>query len=179
VGARPHCAKLPVGTAGTTAWNRNNGWVLDVAVDPIERDIVYAAAGGVRKSTDGGRTWKAVFTRARGTWIGVTGRYGGHDRMEPQQRLGPRPATVDRLVDGRVRARVQRARMLRVGRRREDVAHPTGRFRSRWVPVLPVVGRLVDVDTAVRVRARDVDDVWPARIERERPRSVVSRKRSE
>jgi photosystem II stability/assembly factor-like uncharacterized protein len=72
VGARPHCAKLPVGTAGTTAWNRNNGWVLDVAVDPIERDIVYAAAGGVRKSSDGGRTWKAVFTRARGTWIGVT-----------------------------------------------------------------------------------------------------------
>jgi len=46
---------------GSTDWNRNNGWVLDVAVDPRQSNIVYSAAGAVRKSTDGGHTWKAVF----------------------------------------------------------------------------------------------------------------------
>jgi photosystem II stability/assembly factor-like uncharacterized protein len=57
----PVCTKFPSGTPGTTSWNRNNGWVLDVAVDPIHSNVVYSAAGAVRKSTDGGRTWKTVF----------------------------------------------------------------------------------------------------------------------
>jgi photosystem II stability/assembly factor-like uncharacterized protein len=51
----------PFGTAGTTSWNRNNGWVLGIAVDPIDSNTVYSVAGAaVRKSTDGGRTWKVV-----------------------------------------------------------------------------------------------------------------------
>jgi photosystem II stability/assembly factor-like uncharacterized protein len=57
----PSCMPFPTGTPGTTDWNRNNGWVLDVAVDPIRSNVVYSAAGAVRKSTDGGHTWKAVF----------------------------------------------------------------------------------------------------------------------
>jgi photosystem II stability/assembly factor-like uncharacterized protein len=63
----PDCWKYPVfGTPGTTGWNRDNGYVLDVAVDPVHSNVVYAVAGGVRKSTDGGRTWKTVlFGRTR------------------------------------------------------------------------------------------------------------------
>jgi hypothetical protein len=57
----PHGAKLPYGTPGTTHWNRNNGWVLDVAVDPLDSNVVYSGADGVRKSVDGGHTWKTVF----------------------------------------------------------------------------------------------------------------------
>lgn len=59
-----YCGPLWVGTPGKPSWNRNNGWVLDVAVDPSDSNAVYAAAsgGGVRKSTDGGHTWKTVFT---------------------------------------------------------------------------------------------------------------------
>ena len=32
---RRYCVKLPFGVPGTTSWHRNNGWVLDVAVDPV------------------------------------------------------------------------------------------------------------------------------------------------
>jgi photosystem II stability/assembly factor-like uncharacterized protein len=56
-----YCVKQPFGTPGTTSWNRDNGYVLDVAVDPIHSNVVYSAAGAIRKSTDGGRTWKTVF----------------------------------------------------------------------------------------------------------------------
>jgi photosystem II stability/assembly factor-like uncharacterized protein len=55
-----YCVKQPFGIPGTTSWNRNNGWVLDVAVDPAHHNVVYAAAGGIRKSTDGGHTWRTV-----------------------------------------------------------------------------------------------------------------------
>lgn len=61
VGARPYCVTHSFGTPGTTSWNRNNGWVLDVSVDPLDRNVVYSAAGAVRKSNDGGHTWKSVF----------------------------------------------------------------------------------------------------------------------
>jgi photosystem II stability/assembly factor-like uncharacterized protein len=61
------------GTPGTTSWNRGNGWVVDVAVDPIHSKVVYAAAGGVRKSADGGHTWKAVFV--------PPGKYSGVSRI--------------------------------------------------------------------------------------------------
>jgi photosystem II stability/assembly factor-like uncharacterized protein len=60
VGARPYCVKLPFGTPGTTSWNRNNGWVGGVAVDPADSSVVYSATDTVRKSTDGGHTWKTV-----------------------------------------------------------------------------------------------------------------------
>ena len=59
-GASPYCVKLPFGTPGTTSWNRNNGWVLGMAVDPADSNVVYSAAGEVRKSTDGGHTWRTV-----------------------------------------------------------------------------------------------------------------------
>ena len=49
------------GTPGTLSWNRGEGHVTDIAVDPANSKIVYAAADGVRKSTDGGHTWKTVF----------------------------------------------------------------------------------------------------------------------
>jgi photosystem II stability/assembly factor-like uncharacterized protein len=49
------------GTPGTLNWNRGEGHVTDIAVDPANSKIVYAAADGVRKSTDGGHTWKMVF----------------------------------------------------------------------------------------------------------------------
>jgi photosystem II stability/assembly factor-like uncharacterized protein len=58
---RPQCSKYPYfGTPGKTNWNRGNGWVLDLAVDPVHSNVVYSSAGGVRKSTDGGHTWKSV-----------------------------------------------------------------------------------------------------------------------
>jgi photosystem II stability/assembly factor-like uncharacterized protein len=53
------------GTPGKTDWNRNNGWVLAVAVDPSDRSVVYAAAGGIRKSKDDGHTWERVFKPKR------------------------------------------------------------------------------------------------------------------
>ena len=59
-GASPYCVKLPFGTPGTTSWNRNNGWVLGMAVDPADSDVVYSAAGEVRKSTNGGHAWRTV-----------------------------------------------------------------------------------------------------------------------
>jgi photosystem II stability/assembly factor-like uncharacterized protein len=57
-----YCVRAPTGTPGTISWNRDNGWVLDVAADPLHSSIVYSASGAVRKSTDGGHTWKAVLT---------------------------------------------------------------------------------------------------------------------
>jgi photosystem II stability/assembly factor-like uncharacterized protein len=52
-------------TPGKTDWNGDNGWVLDIAVDPVDSNVVYSAAGGVRKSTNGGRTWKTAFDKCR------------------------------------------------------------------------------------------------------------------
>ncbi len=57
---RPLCAKVPFGTPGTPSFNRGNGWVTSIAVDPANTNIVYSGADAVRKSTDGGRRWKTV-----------------------------------------------------------------------------------------------------------------------
>ncbi len=67
---KPTCVKQPwhFGTAGTTNWNRGNGWVGDIAVDPADSSVVYAAAGEVRKSTDGGRSWKAMHLPYAKNW---------------------------------------------------------------------------------------------------------------
>ena len=59
------CRGFPYGTPGRTDWNRNNGWVLDVAVDPRHSNVVYSAAAAVRKSIDGGRTWTTVLVPRR------------------------------------------------------------------------------------------------------------------
>ncbi len=53
--------KVPFGTPGTPSFNHGNGWVTDIAVDPANTNIVYSAADAVRKSTDGGHSWKSVF----------------------------------------------------------------------------------------------------------------------
>ena len=63
-----------------------------------------------------------------------------------------RPGSTTGPVSGRIDAR--------------DCADPCGRRQ----PVLPAVGRLVDVRAAAVVCARDVDDVRPARVKRERRR---------
>ena len=68
-----YCVKQPYGTPGTPHFNRGNGWVLDVAVDPIHSNVVYSAAGAIRKSTDGGRSWKTVFApKQRGGFTRIT-----------------------------------------------------------------------------------------------------------
>ena len=56
----PPGRKRPYGTPGTPSFNRGNGWVTDIAVDPANTNIVYSATDGVRKSTDGGHSWKTV-----------------------------------------------------------------------------------------------------------------------
>ena len=66
------CVTLRYGTAGTTHWNRDNGWVLDLAVDPIHSNVVYSAAVDVRKSTDGGHTWKTALARKQWGWLGAS-----------------------------------------------------------------------------------------------------------
>jgi photosystem II stability/assembly factor-like uncharacterized protein len=68
--ARPFCVKL--GTPGTTGWNHNNGWVRGVAVDPSDSSVVYSATDAVRKSTDGGHTWKTVLLPYQTQWHSVT-----------------------------------------------------------------------------------------------------------
>lgn len=57
----PRGQKQPFGTAGTPHFNRGNGWVTAIAVDPANTNIVYSGADAVRKSTDGGHSWKTVF----------------------------------------------------------------------------------------------------------------------
>jgi photosystem II stability/assembly factor-like uncharacterized protein len=52
------CRNFP---AGTPHWNRGNGWVHVLAVDPADSRVVYAGADAVRKSSDGGHSWKVVF----------------------------------------------------------------------------------------------------------------------
>jgi photosystem II stability/assembly factor-like uncharacterized protein len=65
-GGRRYCVKQWYGTPGTPHFNRGNGYVLDVAVDPIHSNVVYSAAGAIRKSTDAGRTWHTVLLPALG-----------------------------------------------------------------------------------------------------------------
>ena len=42
-------------------FNRAKGWVLALAVDSANTNIVYAGSDRVSKSTDGGHSWKTVF----------------------------------------------------------------------------------------------------------------------
>ena len=51
---RRYCVKQPFGTPGTPGFNRGNGWVTAIAVDPANANIVYSGADAVRKSSDGG-----------------------------------------------------------------------------------------------------------------------------
>ena len=51
---------------GTPGWRRSEGWVSALAVDPADSRIVWAGSGGgVKKSTDGGRSWKTVLWQGR------------------------------------------------------------------------------------------------------------------
>ena len=42
--------------------DRNIGWVTALAVDPANTNVVYAGSDRISKSTDGGQSWKPVFT---------------------------------------------------------------------------------------------------------------------
>ena len=58
------------------------GKVYDVAVDPTNKNIVYAAycsGGGLWKTTDGGSTWTQVTDNTKGTWTFTrgTGKFKG------------------------------------------------------------------------------------------------------
>ena len=41
--------------------DREKGWLIALAVDPANTNIVYAGSDRVSKSTDGGHSWKTVF----------------------------------------------------------------------------------------------------------------------
>ncbi len=41
--------------------DRDKGWVVALAVDPADTNVVYAGSDRVSKSTDGGQSWKSVF----------------------------------------------------------------------------------------------------------------------
>jgi photosystem II stability/assembly factor-like uncharacterized protein len=45
----------------TYQFNRDKGWVIALAVDPANTNIVYAGSDRVSKSTDGGHSWKTMF----------------------------------------------------------------------------------------------------------------------
>ena len=45
----------------TPGLRRPAGWVIALAVDPADTNIVYAGSDRVSKSNDGGRSWKTVF----------------------------------------------------------------------------------------------------------------------
>ena len=56
----------PMQVTGTRGWRRGEGWVTALAVDPNDGDVVYAGTGGgIKKSSDGGRSWKTVLWRGR------------------------------------------------------------------------------------------------------------------
>jgi photosystem II stability/assembly factor-like uncharacterized protein len=55
------CKNFPAGTPGTPHWNRGNGWVTTLAVDPAHTNVVFAGADAVRRSADGGHSWRVVF----------------------------------------------------------------------------------------------------------------------
>lgn len=55
----------------TPGHRASEGWVSALAVDPSDGDVIYAGTGGgVRKSTDGGRSWKTVLWRGR--YMGIS-----------------------------------------------------------------------------------------------------------
>lgn len=51
---------VPGRVTGTPSWRRLEGWVTSLVVDPTNSKVVYAAAGGIRKSTDSGHTWRML-----------------------------------------------------------------------------------------------------------------------
>jgi photosystem II stability/assembly factor-like uncharacterized protein len=55
------CKNFRAGTPGTPRWNRGNGWVTALAIDPAHTNVVYAGADVIRKSVDGGHSWRVVF----------------------------------------------------------------------------------------------------------------------
>jgi photosystem II stability/assembly factor-like uncharacterized protein len=56
----------PGQVTATRGHREAEGWVDALAVDPTDSDIVYAGTGGgVKKSTNGGRSWRTVLWRGR------------------------------------------------------------------------------------------------------------------
>jgi photosystem II stability/assembly factor-like uncharacterized protein len=59
---RPSNRGLFVPPRPTYQFNRDKGWVIALAVDPANTNIIYAGSDRVSKSTDGGHSWKTVFS---------------------------------------------------------------------------------------------------------------------
>ena len=118
----PPTAKRPFGTPGTTSWNRGNGWILGIAVDPIDGNVVYSAADTVRKSTDGGRTWKTVLLPYPTQW-----RYHSVSRIA----IAPtRPESIYAIAHDATNGRTAIYKSTDGGR----TWHATGRRTSRFPP---------------------------------------------
>ncbi len=61
----------PGQVTATPGHREAEGWVDALVVDPTDSNIVYAGTGGgVKKSTDGGRSWRTVLWRGR--YMGVS-----------------------------------------------------------------------------------------------------------
>jgi photosystem II stability/assembly factor-like uncharacterized protein len=58
---RPSTRGLVTPARPAYQFNRAKGWVLALAVDPANSNIVYAGSDRVSKSTDGGHSWNTVF----------------------------------------------------------------------------------------------------------------------
>src|SRR5262249_1066262 len=62
-------------TDGAANWNNDtsglkDSFILDIAVDPFQPSIIYAATGaGVFKSTNSGRTWSAINNGLQGRFV--------------------------------------------------------------------------------------------------------------
>ena len=80
------------GTPGTISWHRGEGWIGDIEVDPAKSNIVYSAADAVRKSTDGGHTWKTVFQPPAPSWVRAS--------VGRLVIAATRPETIYAMVDG-------------------------------------------------------------------------------
>jgi photosystem II stability/assembly factor-like uncharacterized protein len=58
---RPSSRGLFTPPRPTYPFNRDRGWVVSLAVDPVDTNVVYAGSDRISKSTDGGHSWKSVF----------------------------------------------------------------------------------------------------------------------
>ena len=144
-GGKPYCVKQPFGTPGTTSSNRLNGRVLDVAVDPVHTNVVYSASDRVRKSTDGGRSWKTVFppqhtrTLSRSASPSPPPARSRSTRSRTRSQTGAPRSTSRPMRAGRGRRPARLCWLLRQGLQRSSASAGTAaavrvRRRSRTLP---------------------------------------------
>jgi photosystem II stability/assembly factor-like uncharacterized protein len=64
-------ASRGIDVGGGLAHRMYEGFIYEIAVDPVHTSTVYAAGRGVWKSTNGGATWKHVLRRYAGISVGI------------------------------------------------------------------------------------------------------------